>query len=323
MSFRIGVNAARRLFWGYPLRTRLKILENFLEIFGRFKEDGEEWYVELGISGFGEIFLRKDSGFEIDTTLAMQLRQIVEGLGFKLTLHAPHSGEILNPSLNLCSPDPAERRLSLSLAKLTLRLAELLDANMVTFHPGWLYTQETPQGVRQRIWSRHMEYAAQARKILVENLKKLTAIAEKLGREMTIENMEPRWDVFYILVHPTHVKEVIEEVGSKWLGMTYDAAHAYLAASYYAFDQLKNFKALAKHVRKIHIHDNLGKPGLQGEKDFARGIGDLHLMPLLGKGNVPNRQILELSRGKIVIYEILPTEVEFRRSLRRLRGLFA
>jgi sugar phosphate isomerase/epimerase len=157
---------------------------------------------------------------------------------------------------------------------------------------------------------------------LCASFEKLIPLAEKNRILLSLENMEPRLDIGYVLSHPGEVAEVIERVESKWLKMTYDVAHAALAATYYAFDLLENFRIINKHVVKIHIHDNYCRPALYGKKDFEKGLGDLHLVPLIGKGRIPVEEILEeAGRDKLIIYELTPLEVEFRMSLGKLRDV--
>jgi len=312
---KVGVNASRRLLWNYPLSKRFKILDMFLEIFERFKRR-EEWYVELGISAFPEVF--GASGRGIKKQVALKIRRVADKRGFKLTIHAPHINEKLMPDLNLCSLSKEERKTSLNYALSTIDLAYLLEAEFVTFHPGYIYKGFSPG--KERFLS---NYLHEAKKYLIESLKKLASHAEKNGLTITIENMEPRIDVGYLLTHPSETKEVVKAVGNKFLKITYDVAHAALAASYYKFDQVKNFMEIADQVVKLHIHDNLCKPGLYGRVDYAEGIGDLHLVPLIGKGKVPNEAILKVAgRKKLVIYEVTPLEVEFRLSLKKLREIF-
>ncbi len=316
---KVGVNAARSLFEPFTLKQKFEVLSLFLEIFKRFWEKGEEWYVELGVSGFPELYVFKRNKIRINQTTASKIKRICEREGFKLTIHAPHSGEKVLPDLNLCSLDEKERKFSIEYAKATILLAKSLGSNIITFHPGYLYAklEEAEEKLRA------IANVRVAKENLVKSFRELVETAEEEEILLTLENMEPRIDIGYILINPLEVKEIVERVGSKWLRITYDCAHATLAAAYLGFDPVENFKKIRKYVVKIHIHDNLGKPSLFGKKDYRDGIGDLHLMPLIGRGIVPNEKILKLAgRNKLVIYEITPTSVEFAQSIARLREIF-
>jgi sugar phosphate isomerase/epimerase len=319
---RIGVNAARRLFWDFPLNQRLHILRTFFEIFERFAREGEEWYVELGISGFPEIFRVGKVRIGLDRRLARRIRRMATRRGFHLTLHAPHVNEFALPDLNLCAFDPSERARSVSYARAVIRLAELLDARMTTFHPGYIYKPGEKER-QERALQNYPLYMRRAKELLLDSVSQLIPLAKKLRRVITLENMEPRLDVGYILIHPSELGALVSRVKSEWLGITYDVAHAALAAVHYKFDQLKNFKMLIDRVLKVHIHDNFCRPGLYGERSIEEGVGDLHLVPLIGRGHVPNEKILKmLSKEVLIVYELTPIEIEFRRSVTNLRRLF-
>jgi sugar phosphate isomerase/epimerase len=315
---KIGINAARGLFTGHPLRQRLQMLDNFLEIFERFREKNEQWYVELGISAFPEVYKQRLDKVDIDKPLILKIRRLVSSRKFNLTIHAPHVPEPVLPDMNLCSLREKERKLSVNYAIATIKLAELFESRIITFHPGFLYSILSPT---QDMYFSQSFLIRKAKDMLIKSLNELIPVAEKFGIIITIENMEPRLDIGYILTHPIEVKEIIERVNSEQLKITYDTAHAALSSTYYKFDQIKNFKELVKYVVKIHIHDNFRRPGLYGRKDLKEGIGDLHLTPLIGKGSVPNEDILRIGKNKLIIYELTPLEVEFMHSVNNLRRL--
>ena len=68
---KVGINAARELFYPYPLDQKLRMLGHFMEIFKVSKKAGEEWFIELGVSAFPGIYKPKKGKVDINRTLAL------------------------------------------------------------------------------------------------------------------------------------------------------------------------------------------------------------------------------------------------------------
>ncbi len=143
--------------------------------------------------------------------------------------------------------------------------------------------------------------------VFLEGHLKACDRAEKLGVELTIENIE--------VEHVDPVIDFVKDVNRKNFKMNYDIGHGFLASDYLGFDFLESIKKAVPVLGHLHFSDNTGKfemlrinnrpvyDSLPMGNRFALGRGDIHLPPLWG--NIPYDKVAEILKGydKTVICE--------------------
>jgi len=169
--------------------------------------------------------------------------------GYKILIHCPFV------HLSLISPHPEIREITLKLYLGTLKIAEALKAELVTFHAG-----------------SKMEFipGKTAATPLIQNLKKIKNHSR--GRiNFTIENLPPKTGPY------NHFPESLKDLAYlkkllPWLNFTLDIGHAFQSGE--NLDEISRF--LKKHknsILDIHLHDAT----LKGRAHLALGEGDLDI----------------------------------------------
>lgn len=125
-------------------------------------------------------------------------------------------------------------------------------------------------------------------------------IAGRLGVTIAVENSYPEPSVlngerYAYAARPSELAGQVSGMDHPAVGVCLDVGHAFVAASFYGFDFVRECAEIAPLVRHLHLHDNLGRPDPGGESRLserhAYGLGDLHLPP--GHGAVPLEELLE------------------------------
>lgn len=132
--------------------------------------------------------------------------------------------------------------------------------------------------------------------LLFQGMLELADHARSLNVQICVENIE--------IDTVQNVVEFVKGVARENVGMTFDFAHAYLAANRFGFDFLDSVRLAKPYIRHIHVQDNFGRfeeLRLAGYDQYklipyrrllALGKGDLHLPP--GWGVVPLDVAFEL-----------------------------
>jgi sugar phosphate isomerase/epimerase len=138
---------------------------------------------------------------------AKEVKTHAEGLGLRLSLHAP------SYDLNPLSSNPEVRSLSRRLVLDSLEVAAQLGAKTVVVHPGALSSStDNPEDY----WGRLEEYAVQ-----------LDAKAAHLGLMVAIEAMEKKKLQFVTSIPSLErLAALLEAVGANHVGLCLDVAHA-------------------------------------------------------------------------------------------------
>lgn len=135
---------------------------------------------------------------------------------------------------NLLSPDATQRKNgTISLAR-GLEVAGALGVGGILLHPGQL----TVEGTYQEVWDN-----------LVGILKELAPSAEAHQVAIGLENV---WNKF--LLSPKEMREIVDEVGSEWVGTYLDTAN--MMAYGYPEHWIRE---LGHRIKRVHF------------KDFSRG----------------------------------------------------
>lgn len=153
----------------------------------------------------------------------------------QVQVHAP-----LN-DINIASLNPDIRKTSVDEVKKSLKMASMIDAGLVTVHPG-IYSP----------LSRYMEDIIELSK---ESLIELKRSAEEYGVNLAVENLPEMW--LTLCSEPEDIEYLTNEVG---LDFCLDIGHAYIADS---LEEFLNFSPV-----NVHIHDN------EGDKDLHLPLGE-------------------------------------------------
>ncbi|MDR1599865.1 MAG: sugar phosphate isomerase/epimerase, partial [Oscillospiraceae bacterium] len=112
---------------------------------------------------------------------------------------------------------------------------------------------------------------------------KIMCVAERHGVEILVENLgQPRQIHFLYLMNGYELLEMIEAVGHPLIHACWDTGHA----NHNMADQSGSIRALGKHLKALHIHDNTGDYDLQGVlPQQGRPNMDAHNLPFFGNIN--------------------------------------
>ncbi len=237
----------------------------------------QEWLEDVEALGFEFVELVSEWPNLITRDNWKRYEEILEGFNLKISVHAPFS------DINIGSLNERIRRVSLELLRETMEVASLLNAFVVTVHPGHC----SPISVKHR--ARYTEVHRSA-------LMEIDKFSRESGVRVGVENM-PSFPILDAQT-PERLAELLE--GTE-LGVTVDVGH--LNTVGVSFDEFK--RLLGERFVHAHLHDNSGK-------------SDEHLA--LGEGSVRWPEILPGLRGIGWTLEVLDIEsavksLEFLKSL--------
>ena len=183
------------------------------------------------------------------------LMELKESYEVDIVVHAPFS------DLNPASMNERVRKLTVECIRDAIEGAFELDSEVVVVHPGYI----------PPLWSNYVN------EILDNNFSTLSEIvemAEDYGIKIGLENMPNFKGVLGIT--PESLLDIIKDIDSKNLGITFDIGHANTAGNPAEFvEKLQNIGIGIIHV---HAHDN-------------NGYDDEHLK--IGEGNINFIEVLE------------------------------
>jgi sugar phosphate isomerase/epimerase len=196
---------------------------------------------------------------------AARLRAALDITRLELVLHAPDD-------LSAGAPDHDRALDGL------IDYAAVARARFVVYHGVNFRTVDGGHGA-----ARAAARAERERESLAARLRAIAAT----GFVLAIENLAPVWPGPARLCHsPVRVRELVDDLRSPHVGMTFDVGHAHITADQLGGDMQPVLTAVRDSVVLFHLHDNLGarRGGVA-----AAGVDplrlDLHLAP--GGGTVP------------------------------------
>lgn len=219
----------------------------------------------------------------LDRPRLQEVRTILKGFDFALTVHAP------NP-LNLM--DERNPALHLAVFQASLEFTAALGAKVLVYHGGRFRPEES-FGVPLPF-----PHQPEREQRLLELEKKWLSHLAIEAKDVTIgvENARP-----YLYHSPycyaerlAALQTVIEEINRPNLRLTLDTGHLYMASRFHSFDPVEAVRSAAPLIAHAHVHDNFGGAIYYSEKiqthQIPFGRGDSH-MPV-GWGDAPLSSIL-------------------------------
>lgn len=190
-----------------------------------------------------------------------EVKHLLDQFPFRITVHGP---DILNLQ------DMSRWEIQQDLFQSCIDFSVEIGAELLVYHQG---------------------HSADGNTLLdreVERLINFGTIAAASNLSIGVENVNQ--PIFNLI-------GLIQTVGLKNVGITYDFGHDYLAANFFGYEFLTGLCAACPYIIHLHIHDNLGwrapltatplateEPHISG----PFGEGDLHLPP--SWGTIPYRQ---------------------------------
>ncbi|WP_457743017.1 sugar phosphate isomerase/epimerase family protein [Thermococcus sp.] len=221
---------------------------------GRSRETFERWLERVEELGFEFVELVSEWPNFLTKETWRAYSEILESFGLEVTVHAPFS------DVNVGSLNERLRRASLEVLKETLEVASLLNAFVVTVHPGHCSPASR-------------KYRKDYNRVHRHSLKELERLSKEFGVKVGVENM-PSFPILDAQT-PERLAELLEGIN---LGVTLDVGH--LNTVGFPFELF--MELLGDRIVHVHLHDNSGK-------------SDEHLP--LGRGTVPWRRVLPELKG--------------------------
>ncbi len=182
------------------------------------------------------------------------LEEVKEQYNVDIVTHAPFS------DLNPATMNIKVKKLTIECIREAIIGTAQLDGKVVTVHPGYI----------PPLWSSLPE------KIIENNYNTLIEIVN-IGEEHNItiglENMPNYPGV--LGTTPNALKEIIKDINSKYLGITYDIGHSNTSTngnSEEAHHHIKQLNKIGKGIVHVHCHDNNKKD----DEHLAVGSGTIN-----------------------------------------------
>ncbi len=179
-----------------------------------------------------------------------EVQTAIETTGMKFQVHAPFS------DINLAALDAGTRRHAIDTTLDVIRIADELEMEVVTMHPGYILA---------------MGYYDKPRvpKLTRESLKIIDRVAGELSIPVALENM-PSQKYSLCLA----AAQMVEMLDGLELGICFDVGHANLNS------QMVEFLELKERFVNVHLHDNIGEKDKhmtlgEGNIDFGKVLGQL------------------------------------------------
>lgn len=177
-------------------------------------------------------------------------KQYLLSSGLSYTLH----GAVYD--INIASCNPYIRKASVEQIRRSIETCALLEAPVLTIHPGRLSSSKGDMGL--------------ALKRQLESLYEIMIYAEGCGIYIGLENMEDRKKE--ILLYPSDFKELFLQIQSKYLGVTLDLAHLMTLKRPDPLKYMESFSPL------FHVHLSDSTPN---QVHLPMGKGEVDLPSLL------------------------------------------
>jgi len=165
--------------------------------------------------------------------------ELVNALGNRglkaCSLHAPFTG------LDLSSPDEKLRKCSVQQILGVMETAERLGCGHIIVHPG------------SGKYDRRGHYD-KAKRLLATSVEELVKRAEERGLTLALENMLASRDGFRVGTRAAELREVIESLSARNLGICLDTGHAH----YNGLEAWTETKEAGDLLTDLHVNDNDG-----------------------------------------------------------------
>jgi len=187
------------------------------------------------------------------------LKRLLNDLGLHPnSVHAPIDG------VDLSAESPEIKEQSIDLLTKTLEYCRAIECPIMVTHPN--HSNSLPLG-REAM-----------KKNSIEALREVIKKAEELGVKVAIENMIEKDGRFGSRIF--ELIEIIESIGSPYLGICLDTGHINLLPSSVTSMREEILRA-GRYLWTLHVHDN------NGEKDYHWPIGE---------GNIDWSQVIKALR---------------------------
>ncbi len=233
----------------------------FKEALDIVKDDFDGW----------EFLAEKYHSWEFSGEIKDQLSTV----DMKIQIHSPMN------DLNIASINPTLRRAAIEEIEKTLKLANEIDVEIVTVHPG--------------IYSPLSIYWDKTAKTAIESLNKLKVKGEEYGVKIAMENLPEMW--LALCSTPEETRDFLDETE---LDFCLDVGHAYTSN---ALDEFLEFNPI-----NLHLHDNLGEE----DSHLALGDGEINFKYIIetlddynGNYVIEGRAKDELIKSKKYLEELL------------------
>ena len=193
------------------------------------------------------------------------LKSLLKDLG----LH-PNSVHAPIKDVDIAAQNPKVRDKSIKLIMKTLEYCRSIECPILVLHPNG------EEGASLK--------PADSKKNLIDSLTLIVKRAEDLGVNIAIENMiDVKGRRFGSRI--SHIKEVIESIGSPSLGICFDTGHVNLFADPNISMEGEIFEA-GEHLMTLHVHNNgmkdEHKPPGDGNINWSQVIGALKKVNYMG-----------------------------------------
>lgn len=169
-----------------------------------------------------------------------KLRKIGESRGLIYTLHSPFA------DVNIAAPDKLTRRFVIKRLDESMKLARLLECQLMVFHPG----------LRTGISS---FYPGVDWKTNIESTRRLLKLSRDHGVTIAIENCPEPFG--FLLKNVEQFSEFFNELAED-LALVLDVGHSNINGQTHAF-----IEKFGKKIVHVHAHDN------EGKRDQHLGVG--------------------------------------------------
>lgn len=242
-----------------------------------------------------ELYLPKLRVYERETLSKERVERLTDILStqkINTSIHAPYFSNSTSYPRDLVVDTTMMQKQHFKLMEEAINLADKLASNIVVIHPG-----------------RIIENREKSLKSMIKNLKQLADYAKDHGVMLGLENKEGT-DPENLCTTPEEIINVIDQVGSENLAITFDIGHANLTCNGDQSKLTTFTETLAERIVHIHIHDNKGK-------NTAQHHGDTHAA--IGMGCIDFNILHKLKYNGIYNLEMFSTE-DIRKSRKLLKN---
>ncbi|NPA63009.1 MAG: sugar phosphate isomerase/epimerase [Methanococci archaeon] len=215
------------------------------------------------------------------------LLEVKDKYDVDVVVHAPFS------DLNPASMNEKVRKLTIECIRDAIEGAFELDAEIVVVHPGYI----------PELWS---NYKSEILDNNFSTLSEIVEIAEDYGIKIGLENMPNFRGV--LGTTPESLLDIIKDIDSKNLGITFDIGHANTVANPSEF--VEKLHKIGIGIIHVHIHDNNGYEDEhlrigEGNINFIDVLEKLKEIDYKGVLSIENKNIRDAVKSKEILKEYL------------------
>ncbi len=213
------------------------------------------------------------------------VKKVLSEFDFNYTMHMPYSFD----------PHKGYINENIAFFKECINFAREINISCITVHSSEINIYDEDELIKNvNIYKEIGEFA--------ENIQ--------IGIENIYYPKEPKECRDYLGVNPKVLKNHIQNINMKNVGITLDFGHLFLCSNMFGTSFISSVNEMLPYTVHTHIHDNFGKNGKMTNymDNLYKGIGDLHLPPLWG--NLPWNDVSTFLKQLDVTF-ILETEFRF------------